>query len=68
MSPTSNSSLWVTTRSEDRYRATPTAPSPQGTDDPAAPALDWTSASIPTVSRSAPPPSSQITDAVTSYP
>jgi len=30
MSPTSNSSLWVAARSEDHYRAAPTASSPQG--------------------------------------
>lgn len=71
MSPTSNSSQWGTTRTEDQLRAAPTAVSPQGqrTRQPLAVIghpLPFRPSFV--FSRSAPPPSSEITDASTSQP
>ncbi len=71
MSPTPNSSRWVTARTEDPPRAAPTASSPQG--QRARQPLRLIGHPLPfrpsfVFSRSAPPPSSEITDASTSQP
>ena len=71
MSPTSNSSPWGYSQNRGPASCGPDRLESSRTTNPAAPDFDWTSASVPTrlaFSRSAPPPSSEITDASTSQP